>query len=217
MAAAHPEAKAPEISLGDIAKLIQDTSAKIEALGDRVGSLEADRKKGTLTNIRPMDPPEDLSAARKRAFAEAQGTATGEGADGTRKLLMDAHGQRVQPGTILPKFRGDDQVTVRRDVAREGFPKEGDPFPEKFDQDNKGHKRTRQVWRKWHAIFPEATDVFPRAVVWADLLDSVKCPGEGVIKFADYLSKLGMWKYKVYVPGLTRKAGDGFYEYELSA
>lgn len=206
------EAKAPEIGLGDIAKLIQDMSGKLESIGERVGKIEQDKKLGVLANIRPMDPPEDLGAARKRAFAQAR---KGEDAEGTHKMKLDAHGHRLQPGTILPRFHQGDNIRILRDVAREGFPKEGDPFPQKYITDSKGNKRIPQEYVKWHKVFPEATENFPRDVVWGDLLDAIECEGVGVIKFADFLGKLGEWKYKAYIPGLTRKSGDGFYEYEI--
>lgn len=215
--AQQAEQKAPEIGLADIARLIQDVSGKVEAISERVGVLEQDKKLGILTNIRPMDPPEDLAAARRHAFAKVHGMETGGEAEGVVQIPLDSHGKRLPPGTILPRFHGDDRVMIRRNVAREGFPRGGDPFPEKFVIGKNGAKRLNQAWRRWSAIFPDAGEAFPRNVVWADLLDAVNCSGAGVIRFADYISKLGMWKYKAYIPGFPgmRKSGDGFYEYEL--
>jgi len=205
--------EAPVVGMADIARLIQDMSGKVDSIGDRVGELENSKKLGILDNIRPMAPPEDLGAARRAAFAAANR----DGDVGSRQVPVDVRGQRLPQGTVLPRFFATYPIRVRRDAKREGFPKEGDLFPDKYDTDNRGHQTIRNVWKVWNAVFPGEPETFPRDVVWADILDAAKCSGIGVVKFAAFLSKLGIWKYKVYVRGLTRTVGDGFYETELEA
>ncbi len=64
-------------------------------------------------------------------------------------------------------------------------------------------------------INPEAERVGAEGVLWGTVLDRAHSDGEGTIRKVLWLSKYGEWKYKVRVPGLTTRTGDGFYDSEL--
>lgn len=55
------------------------------------------------------------------------------------------------------------------------------------------------------------------ARTWGEILDKAHVDGEGVILRPMWVGKLRIWKYRVRVPGLTRKTGDGFLAHELIA
>lgn len=195
-----------------IAAMIQD------AVSESVSSLRRELREvrdGT-PRIVPRETPADPNARRRSAIAELQ---RGQQAEGNlSRIPTDYRGQVVGAGHAPPMFRDRDSVRIRADVAREGFPKAGDPFPAKYDIDLRGRKRVSRDWTMWSRIFPglqENGDTFPRDVVWGDILQANRCTGDGVITYSGQMSRIGVWKYRVRVPGITQESGDSAYEFEL--
>ena len=49
------------------------------------------------------------------------------------------------------------------------------------------------------------------------LLAANRCSGEGTITYTGMMTRMGVWKYRAKIPGLTQDTGDSFYEWELTA
>lgn len=205
---------APALDMNALASLIKD--ATIEATADIRNELtelrgRLDRTETATPRFVAMEKPESLIETRRAAFAQG-------GGEGGLNYPVTSDGERVDMRFVKCRFKSGDVVRINPAVARVGFPLEGDPFPDKFEIDTKGKKRITSDWRKWAGLFPdqpESGGQFPRNVLWGDLLTRIKNGGEGVVKSRPFLGKLGFWKLKVRVKGLTDRAGDGFYEQEL--
>ena len=201
-----PKAEAPAFDMSALVSLITDLAEKVEGMEKRL-----EKQAEAVPSFRAVET-DDPRDARARAFAEAQ---KNQVADGTTSYPVTSTGERVDTRFMKPRFARGSRVRIAPHVHREGHPCAGDPFPDKYETDSKGTKRIRTDWRRWSAIFPEATDTFPRDVVWGDILKAQRIDGEGVVLNPDYLSKTGYWKFNVQVKGLTGKNGEGFYDYEL--
>lgn len=124
MAASTP----PAPDLAQIAAMLQDLTAKVEAKDAQIEALTAqvERAKAAQPRIvrRPGDDPHNVESRRARATA---GMRRGESRSGSQQLPVDAHGKRI-PAELLdrfgPKYEAGDAVRIRRDVARDGFPGE---------------------------------------------------------------------------------------------
>lgn len=205
---------APTLDMNALASLIKD--ATIEATADIRNDLNElrgrlDRTETATPRFVAMEKPESLTEARRAAFTSGEG-------EGGLNYPITSDGERVDMRFMKCRFKSGDVVRINPTVARDGFPREGDPFPDKFEVSTSGKKRITSDWRKWAGLFPdqpESGGQFPRNVLWGDLLTLVKNGGEGVVKSRPFLGKLGLWKLKVRVKGLTDRAGDGFYEQEL--
>lgn len=128
MATGTPPAPAPAESpdLAQILAALQDLTQKVEAKDAQIEALTAqvERAKAATPRIvrRPGDDPHNVESRRARVTA---GMKTGESRGGGEQLPIDAHGKRI-PTELLdrygPKYEAGDEVRIRRDVARDGFP-----------------------------------------------------------------------------------------------
>lgn len=130
MATGTPPAPAPAESpdLATVLAALQDLTQKVEAKDAQIDALTAqvERAKAATPRIvrRPGDDPHNVEARRARATA---GMKRGESRGGVEQLPIDAHGKRI-PTELLdrfgPKYEAGDEVRIRRDVQRDGFPGE---------------------------------------------------------------------------------------------
>jgi hypothetical protein len=207
------QAAAPEFNMADITAMIRESRDTIAALRQELADV-----KSSQPRMVPREKTVDPNTTRRTAInALVKGQQSG---GSIASVPTDSQGQMVGPGHGQPLYRDRAQIRIRADVAREGFPKAGDPFPVKYDIDLRGHKRVSRDWAMMSRIFPgreENGDVYPRDMVWGDILTANRCSGEGSITYTGMMTRMGVWKYRAKVPGLTQETGDSFYEFELEA
>jgi hypothetical protein len=205
---------APALDMNALASLIKDATIEATAeLRDKLSEIEGrlDQQVAATPRLVKMEAPESLADARRAAFS-------GGNSEGGMNYPITSDGERIDMRFMKCRFKAGDAVRINPKVAKEGFPRAGDPFPDKYEVDTKGKKRITSDWRKWSKLFadqPDSGGEFPRDVLWGDILAMSKNAGEGVVKSRPFLGKTGLWKLKVRVKGMTDKAGDGFYENEL--
>jgi len=211
------ETSAPSLDMKALASLIQDATIQAVApIRNEIAALTAriEKQEDATPRFTPMEAPEDIAAARREAIGNAP---MGE-SEGTSSYPVTSTGERVDMRFMQPRFKAGERVRINASTAREGFPRTGDPFPDKWEVDTHGKKRVTSDWRKWASFFPdqpESGGEFPRDVIWGDILARQRSQGKGTIRYRKFLSKRGIWKYSVRVNGLTTKDGDGFMETEL--
>lgn len=124
--------------------------------------------------------------------------------------------QPVQNSVTVPKLRAGESATG----AKEYFPVTStgqrvpdlllERFPQRFG--------LGAAVRLRRDVPSGAMTKDGREITWGEILDKVpQNPlGEGEVMRPYYLSpKRGEWKYKVYIPGLTKRQGTGIYDSAL--
>ncbi len=216
----------PAVDMGDILKAIQDISGRVDVIAAEQARATP-RFTPTTREVKPLQPE------RNDAKAMLKGMRAGEGRDGDRQLPVDYKGRRVDTNHFRQAFRPGQTVRINREASR-GTCRVIN-HPAQFTADETG---------KQHLVTPARRELIP--LTWGEVIDGlsgggfITCPtkldeggatcGERVkvgdvcsecgagptIRNPRHLTKQGEWKYMVRVPGLTRHAGDGFLEYELS-
>lgn len=208
--AAAPAAQS--LDMAAIAALIRDTVA------DSIASLreELAEVKSTVPRIVPREAPPDLLGARKAAVS---GMVAGQEREGVISSIPTDYRGHTVASAQAQRFKVGDAVRFRPDMKREGFPKAGDPSPAKYDIDIRGRKKVSRDWSMWSRIFPDLDEnggTFSRDVTWGDILRANRSNGVGTVAYPGVMSRIGVWKYRVKVPGITQENGDSAYEYELA-
>lgn len=196
--------------------------AKLDDLSGRIAAVEQ----------RPAPPPPNIPQFVPMERSDPGGPRRTQLEDGLVELAQDktlpvgTHGLRLPPELLRQfeqRFGQGDPVRIKRDANR---PDAGRLVSEDPVQIVNG--RVRKVNRMiepitWGEVLDEAgsytcqKDRNGRACGRVVAVGEF-CPGCGDgprVRKALWLSRYGVWKYKVVVPGLTGKLGDGFYDTEL--
>ena len=119
---------APPADLSQILAALQDLTGQVTSLRAENADLKAqvERSKQATPRFvkRPADDPHNVAQRRARAMADLR---PGQSTGGSKQLPVDSHGHRI-PEPLLaeygPKYEAGDEVRIRRDVRRDGFPGE---------------------------------------------------------------------------------------------
>ncbi len=225
----EPLLPSPTVDMGDILAAIRDISGRVDAI-----AAEQAKVANTSSRFQPMTRDvKPLQPERPDIRAALQGMRGGQSREGDRQLPVDYKGHKVNTQHFRQAFRPGQTVRINREVSR-GTCKVI-KHPAQFMTDDTG---------KQHLVSPERRELIP--LTWGDVIDGLsgggwitcatrldeggavcgnhvkvgdvcsECGAGPTIRNPRHLTKAGDWKYMVRVPGLTRHAGDGFLEYELS-
>ena len=177
-----------------LASLIQDATIQAVApIRNEIADLRTrlENQESATPRFIPMEEPDDIGADRRAAIGDVSPGESG----GTSSYPVTATGERVDMRFMRPRFKAGQRVRIKASVCREGFPRTGATFPDKWEVDTHGKKRMTRDWRKWSALFtdqPESGGEFPRDVTWGDILSMQRIRGVGTIRHRQFLGKRGL-------------------------